>query len=1415
MWHNIDNDDRKRAGLLTFAGDAVQQIYATIEANQPTDDTSKEVKDETNASFNPRRYEQMAKLDTYNDVCSKLTKHFNPQRNKLFERNIFRNTRQFADENIISFATRLRTAARHCQFHNLDEEILDTLLMNCRSENLTKRALSIEDSSKLTLNNIIQMAMKEEQAILQTKLIREPSLDQQGAVNSISEERKSRNQPARIIKNCKYCGGEHVANISACPAKSHICKKCSILGHFDHSCRKRVDLIDQNCNSISQHFNEYSFSVGNINGFSSPRVSLVFQQTLVEFIIDTGSTLTIISKDTFERFKIKPTLTKGISNAYGFGSNKPLNFKGRFNVNVTHNGFSIILEVHVLNYSMPTPNILSYKAASSLNLIHIPSSISFSGQKDQLSYKEKFPELFSGKIGCLKNFELELYEDKSVKPSKLFHYRIPFLVQPQVTRLLNDFVSQGLIEPAVGPTTWISPSHIVPKKDGSVRLVTDARRPNLAIIRNRHVTPTIDDFVAKMNGASVFSKIDLKDAYKQIKLSPKSTHLTVFSTHLGLFRDLRLSQGINAAAEEFQRIIGDLISDLKGCINMMDDIIVYANNKEEHERCLLALLERLESNGLTAGLEKCKFEMDSVDFFGVNFSAKGISPQKSRVEAFQAASSPVSVGEVRSLIAVANYSSRFIPDFAKIIAPLRELTKTNSTKSFEWLPEHDKIVTTLKNAFTTNSLAYFNSSWDSEVICDASNVGLGAILVQSNPEDASDRRIISFASRTLTILEKKYAQVELEALALVFAVEKFHQYIYGKKFKLFTDARSITYIYGTTANQKSSARIERWGLRLLPYEFDLIHIPGENNPADYISRHPIHNDETSECQDADLYVNFIIHNSMPKAITREKVAKATREDRDMQTLIRAIKSSDRHLVANHPSLKEFNNSFPFLTVSPDGIVLRKHQIVIPNALRTSIIDIAHEAHLGIVKTKNLMRLKVWFPNLDRMVEDKIKKCIPCQACTPSNSSNMVPMSSPPVPTRVWHSVGIDFFGPLPSGHYLFSMVCKTSGFPVVEVLNKTTAKDVISVCDRIFSEYGIPHVLCSDNGPPFQSREFRQFCNIMGVHHERSTPYWPRGNSQCERFMKSLSKMVKIAQLEQKPWIQFMQTFLRAYRAAPHSSTGFAPNILMFGRNCTSRLPSMSADIMPSFNTLVNRTDDYWDGNDHSLARLLKAVHNSELAHDKNRAYANRKLNTKPSDLKVGDTVLVKQPVINKLTSQFNSEKLKVIARNGSWVVGESSLGKTITRNISFFKKLSIEPAPDHQTPNSPQSSNNTLDQPSVDETSTNSASLSDSTNYDSESELPLMSSTSESDNTIEFVSPGSKDSTHRHFEFENAEGGPIELSSLNNHNSRVSNKRSKHSEKKETSSRKKLHRQSKKTPSGGYRESRPYNRKSVETHVE
>jgi len=209
-----------------------------------------------------------------------------------------------------------------------------------------------------------------------------------------------------------------------------------------------------------------------------------------------------------------------------------------------------------------------------------------------------------------------------------------------------------------------------------------------------------------------------------------------------LYRDKRLRPGANAAAENFQWILQDRIKDLFGVINVSDDIIVHGKNQLDHDNNLHALLRRLQEPGFTANLGKCEFDKASIDFFGVNFSAKGMSPQESRVAAFLLAESPKTVGELRSLLAIADYSARFIPNFAKIIAPLRLLTKDDSGP-FKWLPEHEDILKQLKKAFTTNKLAYFNPVWDTEVICNASPHGLGAILVQSNPQDPNEKVIIA------------------------------------------------------------------------------------------------------------------------------------------------------------------------------------------------------------------------------------------------------------------------------------------------------------------------------------------------------------------------------------------------------------------------------------------------------------------------------------------------------------------------------------------------------------------------------------------------------------------------------------------------------------------------------------------------
>ena len=262
------------------------------------------------------------------------------------------------------------------------------------------------------------------------------------------------------------------------------------------------------------------------------------------------------------------------------------------------------------------------------------------------------------------------------------------------------------------------------------------------------------------------------------------------------------------------------------------------------------------------------------------------------------------------------------------------------------------------------------------------------------------------------------------------------------------------------------------------------------------------------------------------------------------------------------------------------------------------------------------------------------------------------------------------------------MICKTSGYPIVEVVSSTSAKVNIPVLDRVFSEFGIPKVLGSDNGPPFQGKDFADYCSYMGIRHERATPYWPRGNAKCERFMKSLGKTVRIAQIEGKPWRQVMNQFLRSYRAAPHASTGFSPNQLMFGRNVSSRLPSVETQ-SPS-------------------ATLEAAVNNYAKSAEKNRIYGDKKLNTKPSIIKPGDSVLVRQPKINKLT--YKPEKLKVVARNGSWVLAKGIDGHKIERNVSFFKLLpeseQVVPAAKPQDPESNESSPSPSPLPSSSETS-------------------------------------------------------------------------------------------------------------------
>ena len=322
-----------------------------------------------------------------------------------------------------------------------------------------------------------------------------------------------------------------------------------------------------------------------------------------------------------------------------------------------------------------------------------------------------------------------------------------------------------IIEKVKGQSTpWISPIVVVPKKNDAIRICVDMRLPNKAIECERHITPTLDDVISELNGAQVFSKLDLNNGYHQLMLHQDSRFITTFTTHMGLRRYKRLSFGINAASEIFQNAIYQSLHGLKGTINISDDILVFGKSQSEHDTNLNAVLKRLKENGLTLNAKKCEFNTEKIFFFGHIFSKNGLSADPAKVTAIQNCSAPSNVEEVRSLLGMTNYVSRFIKDYSTITEPIRTLTK-NDVK-WCWGNEQETSLQTLRNALTSDTvMSYFDTKATTEIIVDASPVGLAAILTQKDNHNAP--KVIAYASRSLSDVERRYSQTEKEGLAKV------------------------------------------------------------------------------------------------------------------------------------------------------------------------------------------------------------------------------------------------------------------------------------------------------------------------------------------------------------------------------------------------------------------------------------------------------------------------------------------------------------------------------------------------------------------------------------------------------------------------------------------------------------------------
>ena len=247
----------------------------------------------------------------------------------------------------------------------------------------------------------------------------------------------------------------------------------------------------------------------------------------------------------------------------------------------------------------------------------------------------------------------------------------------------------------------------------------------------------------------------------------------------------------------------------------------------------------------------------------------------------------------------------------------------------------------------------------------------------------------------------------------------------------------------------------------------------------------------------------------------------------------------------------------------DDLVLRDTRLVLPEPLHQQAIDLAHAGHQGIVRTKRLLREKVWFPKIDKLAEDTVKKCLACQACVAS-TQRPEPIESAVLPSEPWNEVSVDFLSGLPNNDYLLVVMDDYSRFPEVEIVGSTSAKTVIPKLDSIFACQGIPVVVKSDNGPPFNSDDFRNFVRHLGFTHRKVTPLWPQANGEVEHFMGPLMKMIRAAYVESRSWKQELHRYLRQYRATPHVAIGVPPAEALYGRKLRTTLESSQSLTAPA-----------------------------------------------------------------------------------------------------------------------------------------------------------------------------------------------------------------------------------------------------------
>lgn len=1104
----------------------------------------------------------------YSELVSVLKKQFARQSIRYKERQKFYSASQTAGESIKEYYNKIKGLAVNCEFGSqLDEILKDKFICGLLKGSIFDKMCDIACDSDL--NKCVESAMQKELIIEEAschKVVKNSIKDKnvlknKNGQNGTSGKSSSGEQNQKNRKNgnedmkCNACGKPN-HNFKRCKFRKYNCRSCGAVGHLQAVCRKLKYMEYENNSASETSFSLFSLSLedkyfsnklkinesvcSNISNFSRSCsddfvVNLEVEGILLKFEIDTGSAVSTMSEALFVKH-FKKHMLKPFNMFLKAYNGAPIKVEGCFAANVKYNSKMVSVNFVVIktNCDPLIGRDTLRKLGCSIKLHNIDIS------EDVKLIVSKYPALFDRKLGAYNHELIRLELKENTNPIFIGPRKVPFAYRKSLEDELSRLENAGVISKC-GVNAWGTPLVTVVKKCGKLRVCADySRTVNNHLKEYNYALPKIDDIFQSLQGGQLFSKLDLSEAYHQLKLDDETSKILAWSTHLGVYKVNRLPFGCKPNSSIFQAVMEKVLVGCKGTVVFIDDIVVTGINRSDHLVNLRCVLDRLERSGFTINKDKCSFFQKKIFYLGYIIDADGLHKDPEKIRAICEMPEPKDKTQAKAFCGLVNYYGRFLPNLSCILKPLYD---SFGDGDFRWTKECSNAMKKVKNLVTAdNVLVHYDETKPIVLTCDASDYGIGACLSQIMP--MNEEHPIAFASRTLNKTERNYSVIDKEACAIYFGVKKFEQYLVGRRFQIRTDHKPLTAIFGNKKGipTTSANRLTRWAIYLSSFDFETVYIKGSTNScADTLSRLTNIVDSADETDDSVLK---FIDNHFKRPIRFDDVASQSKIDPVLSKAIEYVQREWPKVDSLDKELTKFFNRRDELSLDR-GVLMLGSRVVIPKKFRATLLSEVHSCHTGIVRAKELVRSFFWWPGVDKELEDLIKSCEICRV----NRNN--PPSGEPSPwqttTSPFERIHIDF---CEVNHYYFLVVVDAySKWVEVAKLKSMTSKVTIECLETIFSIFGLPKIIVSDNGTSFSSVEFRLFCSSNGIKHFKSPPYHPPSNGQAENsvrnFKMSFIKMIdgKYDDIDKR-----VKQLLYMHRNTINSVTKKTPYEMMFSR---------------------------------------------------------------------------------------------------------------------------------------------------------------------------------------------------------------------------------------------------------------------------